>query len=321
MLLRHLGEMLRSGLNAEQSFHLLANSRSGSVRQKLNTAASRLRSGASVREALEGNQELLGALLSPWELEFVGFGEKTGRLPLFLDHLANQADEQEALVSEIVAGSVYPVILVWVALLVGPLYHLIVSGPTVYFQNLLPPLIAVSAVFALGAWLWINGIRRQRLASVVGKIPVLGRLAAAIVLHRTVTGLALAYEAGMPMDEAWPLAANSSGDGRLIEVGRHVATAIRGGREASTVLERYPKAIPCFLLTAYRTGEATGRIDHELYGAARILRKHVTSLRELIVRLAGAGGYVMVALFLIRNLFELYRLPAEILGDTMRSLF
>lgn len=320
LLYRQIGEMASSGLPIERIFTLAAGSRSGRVGAALDLVASKLRAGWSLGEALGAADRKFPGLFADWEIQFIAFGEKSGHLPDFLLQLSEQAEEAHALWIEILPGLAYPVLLLYLAILAGPLAFLILSGPAPYLAAVSGPLATVTATLGLGVYGFTQPRSRALFLRALLPIPLLGKLVAFAGLYRWASSLALAYRGGLPLDQAWPMAAEASNDPRLIEAGRVVRTQILAGREVSPVLQRYRAVFPQVVLTAYQSGEATGRLDSELLHAARFLRHEIGLLRKLMTRLGNNLFFLIVAGLLVRNVLDMYRGPLELLRNLGQNL-
>lgn len=320
VLYRQIGDMARSGLPIERVFTIAAGSRSGKVGAALEFVAGKLQKGWSLDEALAAAHKRFPGLFAGWEIQFIAFGETAGHLPDFLLQISDQAEEAHALQLEIISGFAYPLFLMYITILAGPLASLILSGPLAYLAAVTGPLVTVTAMLGLFVYGLLNPRSRDLILRALRPVPILGKLLSFAGLYRWATSLALAYRGGLPLDQAWPMAAEASGDPRLKAVGRVVKAQILSGREVSPVVQRYPNVFPTAVLTAYHTGEATGRLDTELLHAANFLRREIEVLKKLATKLVNNLFFLLVAGLMIRNVLDMYKGPMEIMQNMWQNI-
>ncbi|MBM3267633.1 MAG: type II secretion system F family protein [Candidatus Sericytochromatia bacterium] len=320
LLYRQLGDMARSGMAIERVFALSAASRKGKLGAALELAAARLRNGSSLEDALRVADAKYPGLFASWELKYIAFGEKAGHLPDFLLQIADQAEEAHTLTTELIGGFAYPLFLLYLTILVGPLAKLILQGPAAYLGTVAGPFLGITVLLGGAvAGLLQPGSRRAILAA-LRPVPLLGKMVGTAALYRTITALALAYRGGLPVDQAWPLASQASEDAVLIDAGKRIQAQILAGREVAPVLERLPAVFPVPVRTAYQTGEATGNLDGELLHAAGFLRRDLEVLRKSAVKVANTGFYLLVAAFMAGNVLDIYRGPMAQIDQIYRDL-
>ena len=319
LLYRQIGDMARSGLPIERVFTLAASTRTGKLAAALEETARRLAKGSSLGDALGAAHRKYPGLFAGWEIRYVAFGEKAGHLPDFLLQIADQAEEAHALTLEIISGFAYPLFLMYITILAGPVAMLILQGPLPYMANVAGPLIIVTALLALGAYGLLHPMWRGVILATLRHVPVLGKLVGFAGMYRWATSLALAYRGGLPLDEAWPMAAEASTDSHMIEIGRVVTAQILAGGEVSPVMQRYRSAFPLPVLTAYQTGEATGRLDSELLHAAKFLRREIEVLRKAPTKLVNGVFFVLVAAMMVRNVLDMYKGPMELINNAWKN--
>ncbi len=320
LLYRQLADMTRAGLAIERVFSVSASSRKGKLGAALNLIAARLRHGGSLEDALGAADRKYPGLFASWEIKYVGFGERAGHLPEFLAQVADQAEEAHELQTELISGFAYPVFLLYITILVGPLAKLIMEGPAVYLASVALPFCGMTAGLGALAYGLILPKTRRSIVAALRPVPLLGKMVGTAALYRTITALALAYRGGLPMDEAWPMAAEASEDRLLMDIGKRVQAQIMLGHEVAPLLEQHPAIFPMLVRTAYQTGEATGRLDGELLHAATFLRKELALLRKAAVKAANTGFYLLVAGFMAKNIFDMYRGPMAMIDNIYRDL-
>ena len=320
LLYRQLGEMCRAGLPIERVFTVASEARRGTTARALALITDHIRTGASLEVAFNRVQPSFPGIFARWETRFIGFGERSGQLPDFLVQVADQVEENHRMTMEILGGFVYPLIMLYVSIMAGPVAKLILGGVGLYLDAVRGPLLGMTAVLAAVAVGLFHPVSRVRIMAALRPIPVFGKLLATASLYRLITGLALAYRGGLALDEAWPLAAEGSGDPRLIAVSRQIAHRIQAGKEVSATLDKHHNLFPESLRNAYLTGEATGRLDHELLHLAKMMLAEMDLMRKTAVKMTNAAFYVAVALYMGKNIADIYLGQLTVIDDALKGL-
>ncbi len=277
--------------------HLAVHPPRQTVARCLPKAVERIQQGATLLEALQGS----GLRLDPLEWAAMEAGERSGQLVACLRRLAEEARQRADLSRAMWSGLAYPLFLVHLAILLGPLPELVLTGDAwTYGVRVLAVLVPLHAA----GWgcLWSmervqKGPGARFAEELLYRIPLLGRGRRDLVLARLAGGLKLLVEAGLPLFEAWRLAAAASGSLRLQEAVRAWLPRWQQGQTPAESLRVTPW-IPSLFADEYATGELTGRLDETLERLQRYYaeqaRQRLKAFSQWLPRL----GYLTVAVWI-----------------------
>jgi general secretion pathway protein F len=254
-----------------------------------------------LRTQVAAGEPLAGAL-ARWPRTFselyrglVAVGAETGRLPDVLARLADYLEAREILRQKFTMALIYPALVTGIALAVIAvlLAYVVPQVVSVYQQSrqtlpwLTQALIATSGFFRATGWYWLAGVVvalaafalanrrdafRSRWHALLLRMPVAGRLVAAIDTARFASTLAILTASGAPLlraldaarDVVWslPLRAAADASARLVREGVSLARALKE-----------QKAFPPVLIHLVANGEASGQLAPMLERAATLLEQ------------------------------------------------
>ena len=331
--------LVRAGVPLESALAELGTDMPGRLGRIATELAQRASLGQSLPEVLADES----AGLPPVYRAVVEAGLRSGRLPAALEALAGSIRRVADTRRGVAAAAVYPLLVLMVAWglfaffayfsaarMVGPLRAFDVGGrglyewlafcgrSAMYWGPALPLLILVLAA----AWWYCSSraaIAEPRLAGrLLGWLPWVG---GTMRLSRTATFaevLALLVENRVPLDEAIVLAAEASGDRRILPGARQLAAGLRRGEKLD---ERGPgrKEFPPLLLWLMSTAGQHTALLPALKHAAETYHRRAQYQAELarvflpVVLTVVVGG--SVALIYALTLFVPYTSMLKALGE------
>jgi general secretion pathway protein F len=292
LITRLLATLTRSGMPVDQALAAVAEQVDDGSAAKLFTA---LRAQVAAGEPL-------AAALARWPRTFpdlyrglVAVGAETGRLPEVLLRLADYLEARQALQQRFTVALIYPALVTLIALAVIAvlLVYVVPQVVSVYQQSrqtlpwLTQALIAVSGFFRATAWLWLAGIaaaiaafalanRREAFRAwwhaALLRMPVAGRLVAAVDTARFASTLAILTGSGAPLlraldaarDVVWALPLRRAADA--------AAMLVREGVSLARALKEQ-RVFPPVLIHLVANGEASGQLAPMLVRAADELER------------------------------------------------
>jgi len=292
LVTRLLATLTRSGMPLDAALSAVAEQVDDARSAKL---------AAALRAQVAAGEPLASAL-ARWPRTFSGLyrglvavGAETGRLPDVLSRLADYLEAREVLRQKFTLALIYPALVTGIALAVIAvlLAYVVPQVVSVYEQSrqtlpwLTEALIALSGFFRATGWYWLAGLvaalvafalanRREafraRWHAALLRMPVAGRLVAAIDTARFASTLAILTASGAPLlraldaarDVVWslPLRAAADASARLVREGVSLARALKE-----------QKLFPPVLIHLVANGEASGQLAPMLERAATLLEQ------------------------------------------------
>ncbi len=262
-------------------------------------------------------------------VRMIGCGEMTGTLDVALERVADQEERQQATRRSVRRAFVYPTLVLGVAALaiavmlvfVVPVFAEIFTGegealpwPTrvvLACSEWATAGIPLAALVLVGALLVSLPLRRRpswrtQRDTVLLRVPWLGDVVRSSAVARAADSLATLLSGGLPLLEALPVAADTSGNSVIADGLRNARGAVSGGQPLSAALG-HDDAWPDLAVQLIRVGETTGSLDAMLERTAQVLRREADERVALllmllepaiILSLAVVVGSLVVAMYL-----------------------
>ncbi len=294
---RQLAQFLSAGVSVVSALeHLLHGSSAGSFRKPVERILTRLDQGATFSESIRA----LGAWLPAFDIALLEAGEQSGRLDTSCRLLADYYDERARNARLLIHDLIYPAVLLHVAVLIFPFPQFFLTGNlSAYLRDTLGTLLPIYAFVA--ALLYAGQASRGELwrailESLLGLVPVVGVARRQLALARLAAALEALLNAGVPILNAWELAAKASGSPALrrtvlawkpqLESGQTPAEAVSSSRE-------FPELFASF----YQTGELSGSLDEVLRQLHTIYQEDGTRRLRAVVQWLPRLVYFAIVLF------------------------
>ena len=292
LVTRLLATLTRSGMPLDQALAAVAEQADDGRAARVLTG---LRAQVAAGEPLAGSLARWPRTFSDLYRGLVAVGAETGRLPDVLARLADYLEAREILRQKFTMALIYPALVTGIALAVIAvlLAYVVPQVVSVYQQSrqtlpwLTQALIALSGFFRATGWYWLAGTVaavvafalanrrdafRSRWHASLLRMPVAGRLVAAIDTARFASTLAILTASGAPLlraldaarDVVWslPLRAAADASARLVREGVSLARALKE-----------QKIFPPVLIHLVANGEASGQLAPMLERAAALLEQ------------------------------------------------
>ncbi|MEL7531382.1 MAG: type II secretion system F family protein [Bacteroidota bacterium] len=330
-LYQMLGTLLSSGLGIMDAMEVLLDQvdkkmlRSILDRVKLDLVA-----GIPLSHALEKES----VVFTPFEIHSLKMGEQTGSMPQILEGLGQLFDKRIQLKRKVMQALSYPMAVIIVALLVlgfmiafvVPMFEDIFSRFDAELPSITQAILKISAIFTqhigyillgIGAIsLGIFHIRKQarvrRLgASLLLKIPLIGKLFLKLQLSRLCYTFAMLLKASVNLDRALELLEPIVSFYPLQKATKQIRSAVIGGSTLYAAVSAH-NIFPPFFTQIIKVGEKTAQLDHMLARLGENLEEESESgiaqltqfLEPMLIIILG----LMVAIILVAMYLPMFAL-------------
>ncbi len=304
-LTRDLATLLRAGLPLERGLAILGSLTEGErMGEMLDEIRRRIKGGETLADALEAQEGVFGRFY----LNLVRAGEAGGALEGVLDRLAEHMERTKELRDSLTSALIYPMILVFVALLsIFVLLAYVIPQFSELFEGMGETLplatritIAVGEnlksygwlgllVIALGWW-WMQ----RQLSSPSGrirwhrrflKLPLLGDIIIKVEVSRFARTLGTLLNNGVPLLKAMSIVKDTIGNQVIAENLERVAASLKEGQRLADPLAEIA-GFPPFAVHMIRVGEESGRLEDMLLQVATLFDKQTeTALKRTLALL------------------------------------
>jgi type II secretory pathway component PulF len=261
---RQLAQFTTAGISLVPALeHIRNNPPDFTFRRPIQIILDQLNDGTTFTEAIRATR----SWMPQFDTALIEAGERSGRLDSCFSLLAEYYENRASAARQAISGLIYPLLIVHVAAFLMPLPQLVLKGNlTLYLQQSLGVLLPLYIVGFLllyasqgrhGEW-W-----RAIVEAIVRVVPVLGTARRYLALSRLAAALEALLNAGMPITQAWAMAASASGSPALNRaVGRWLPRVEAGETPAEAL--RDCRAFPDLFTNFYQTGEVSGSLDDSL---------------------------------------------------------
>lgn len=301
-LTSELSIMLRAGLALDNALRVLIDmSYKPSVSALLQNVLDAVKGGTPLSRALVAHRELFG----DFYINMIRSGEASGQMSSVMERLVEHMERQRALRESVVSATIYPAILLAVAVLslvamlgfVVPQFEKLFTDmgdalplPTQWVMALghafkkYGVVIAIAA-FALGlaARQWLKSpVGRQWWQTRLLRLPLVGRLTLKYQLTLFSRSLGTLLGNGVPMLTALHIATETVGNGVLQQALVKVAPIVKEGGKVVQAISATGIFEP-LAINLIRVGEETGRIGPMMLELSNILNREVeTGIKRLL---------------------------------------
>ncbi len=219
--------------------------------------------GYTFTEALE----MAGPDIPSFDLALLQAGEKSGRLPNTLKLLGDYYLERAQLARQTFSMLLYPLLLFHFAIFIGPFPELFRSGNLeAYATQTLGVLFPIYAAVGLVAYAFQSrhGERWRAVVEALTRfIPVYGSARRSLALARLCAALEALLNAGMPVIQAWEMAAGASGSPAIRRTVLTWKPDLSSGTTPAEAVNQ-SRIFPELFSSLYQTGEISGQLDDSL---------------------------------------------------------
>ncbi|MBU6402691.1 MAG: type II secretion system F family protein [Verrucomicrobia bacterium] len=266
-LYHQIASLLAAGVGLVPALEMLhRNPPARTWREPLSRLVRELTQGSTFTEALQRQNRWLPS----FDIALISAGEQSGRLDAVCRLLAAYYRERAVLARSVLSNLAYPVFVLHIAVLIFPtamIYQMIWLGNLAGYlwqkALILVPLY-VLLWFGVYASQGRHGERwRSWLETLLHPVPLLGAARRQLALARLAAALEALINAGVPLVEAWDLAAAASGSPALSRAVAAWRPRVLAGETPAEAIGK-SGAFPELFANLYHTGEVSGQLDDSL---------------------------------------------------------
>lgn len=283
LLTRQLATLIAAALPVEQALLAVAEQTEKNHLQKILMAVrSKVVEGYSLADGMREFPRVFADLYCA----MVAAGEKSGHLDEVLERLADYTEQRQAMKSQILQASVYPIILTLVAFgVVGFLLAVVVPEIVDQFQDMGAEIPAITQVLiqlsdfaqayglyiilalATATVIFIRCLQfpafQYRVHSMLLQAPVIGKLVRGVSTARFARTLSILTASAIPLLEGLLITAQVMGNVRMKEVVELAADDLREGSSLRAALNK-SRMFPPMMLHMIASGEKSGELEQML---------------------------------------------------------
>jgi type IV pilus assembly protein PilC len=263
-LYHQLSQLIDAGIGLPEALNILHRSPPvRSFRGALARLVASLHQGSTFSQALRSVE----GWIPEFDTALLEAGERSGRLPECFKLLAQYYTDRAQLARQVISDLMYPVFLFHFAIFIGPFPELFLTGNIAsYLSKTLGVLLPIYVVVAIGIFAsqgrhgesW-----RAFIETTTRWVPFLGPARRSLALARLSAALEALINAGVPIIEAWELAAGASGSPALRRAVVRWRPQVLSGTTPAEAVQGAP-IFPELFANMYNTGEMSGQLDDSL---------------------------------------------------------
>lgn len=279
---------------------MLSTLRSARMKSIVEDAARTVADGRRLSESLARRP----AYFTELQVELVRAGEAGGFLDLMLERITVQIEKELELRRFLSRQTVYPKILLVVALVVIPAIFTFISGGDV-LRALVDPLVGFlqlamlcAAIFAVGRTLLSRSPSAREVYEIAKwRLPGTGPVSRAYSLARFGHALSGLYGAGVIISCALRIAGRASGSFRVSQMAELAAQAAEAGQPFPASM-RAAGFLPDNMVNMLETGLETGEVDAMVSRAADYLEAEAETKAHQVAYIFSTIFYLLVAFYI-----------------------
>lgn len=338
--LRHLARVshnlatgIHAGLDIRKVWDHECQRSSGTTRHYFDRVRQQLAEGNTAAESFRSAQ----GFLPPLFCEMVEVGERTGRLELVFQRLADHYDQIIVLRRNFLTGIAWPLIEFSLGVLVIGIM-IWVLGVVSSGENLDNPPSILGLRGSSGAAIWFSGVGLAVAAVVVPiwavqqgwldpgplfrilvRVPGIGPGLRVISLARLTWALSMATDSDLAPDKSVDLAVRSTQNSYYTDMIEQMRLVIRRGGEMHEAF-RSTRQYPDDFLDALQTGELSGRVSETLHRLSKDYDERAKMWYRGLTVACGLGVFLMVAAFMILMIFQVFQLYMAPINDALKGI-
>lgn len=304
-LYHQLGTMITAGLTLPQALEQVKRNSPRALRPQIYRLLTCLQEGYTFTDAIAE----LGRWMPSFDAALLEAGETSGRLDQAFRLLSTYYGERAKMARQIISDLLYPMFVFHFAVFLFPFLKWFAGGSALDFGLtvglILGPLYGIT-FFALYACQGRHGEKwRSLIESWLKPVPVLGTARRYLALARLAAALEALLNAGVPIIQAWDLAAAASGSPELRRVVAGWKEPLANGTTPAELVGN-ARAFPEMFAGQYHAGEISGKLDECLLRLHAYYQEEGSRKLRAVARWSPQFIYYGVALFVAYKVITFY---------------
>ena len=318
-----LARMDDAGISHAQAFKLLIET-DNPLSAKLSKAMNYLKPGRSIAES-----GFRAGLFNQLDRELITAGEFSGKLGEIYQQLARYYGDKARHNRKIKSHLIFPLSILFLALLIQPIPALFVGSITA-MQYILASfgafayiLLLMYSAWRLPFWLTEGALRFLGLRQLIYQLQLTLPLIAPWVIRRQVKEflliLGLMLDAGVPILEAMPKAANTVKNVILAQHIKAASYSLQEGRNLTETLTQI-KEFNSSTLQIVAIGEQSGKLASSLLHFAKLEAEAISLQEEMLAQWLPRLIYTLITVWMAYSIIAAYQAYFSALDQTLSSL-
>jgi type II secretory pathway component PulF len=318
-LYHQLSQLIDAGIGLPEALEILHRSPPvRSFRPVLARLTSALQQGSTFSQALRNVE----GWIPEFDTALLEAGERSGRLPECFKLLAQYYTDRAQLARQVISDLTYPLFLFHFAIFIGPLPGLVLTGDVAsYLSKTLGILLPIYVVIAIVLFA-CQGRHAERwrafIETLTRGIPFLGPARRSLALARLSAALEALINAGVPIIEAWELAAGASGSPALRRAVVRWRPQLQSGTTPAEAVQGAP-VFPELFANMYNTGEMSGQLDDSLLRLQRYYQeqgsRQMKTFSQWTPKIIYFGIMLMIAYRIVTFYLGYFGKIGEVIGQ------
>ena len=308
---RQFATMQNAGVPIVQTMDTLAGqARDARLKPMLEDLSARVKAGWSISSGLERYPETI----SPVMLSLIRVGEEGGFLADALTMVADYIDREIHLRNMYKRSTFYPKLVLAVSFFIIGVTNTILASVAPGSPGLSSPLSVTTwiglAIVGAAIWLFLrvglaNPQIKQGWDNFTLRIPVLGQTLHQLAMAKFGRAFGAMFKAGVPLNRALPLAANSCGNEYLRTKMMPYLRGVETGAGIHETLARTGAFSP-IVLDMIGTGEKTGNMEQMVTKVSEYYEMEAESRQTALAMVTGVVIFLLVAIYVAVMVINFY---------------
>ena len=302
-----LGTLVKAGLPIQSALATTQNTAPRRMRPAVRALSASVNEGRPLHEAMESWPKRFSSL----DRYAIAMSEPSGALDAGLLSLSKYYEDRAAARSKLIAGSIYPMVLLTGGVFIPPLLALFLGKLTVL--GYLWQSAGLLARLAVVGWLIAVLVRRSlevpglnvTVDRILRAVPVFGRLRFDYALSQWVSAIQLMLRAGIGIVPALEYASRMAHSPLIAAAYRKASPSIGGELEVSQALAS-TGVFPDELIQFWATGEKSGHMDEMLERLANFYEERWRRSLDQTVTWLPRIAYGLILLYMVAQIFSLF---------------